>query len=216
MRAVNLLPQEARQRRTPNKLLLVGISSSTAVLLLVGAGYYSAQGTVNDREQSLADVKAQLAAMPKPKSHQTSAFDQELALERTGRLAALSTVLSSRVRWDRLLREIAMVLPDDVWLQQLNATAPEPPAPPVVAPGTAPAPAPVAATPAPTSTGTTFSIQGNTYTQEGVARLLIRLQLVPDLENVTLVSSTVSNQDGQQQKVQFTINADVKAPQVGS
>ena len=60
MRAVNLLPQEARQRRAPNKLLLVGVSSSTAVLLLVGAGYYSARGTVNDREQSLADVKAQL------------------------------------------------------------------------------------------------------------------------------------------------------------
>jgi Tfp pilus assembly protein PilN len=213
MRAVNLLPQEARQRRAPNKLLLVGVSSSTAVLLLVGAGYYNARGTVNDREQSLADVKAQLAAMPKPKSHQTSAFDQELAVERTGRLAALSTVLSSRVRWDRLLREIAMVLPDDVWLQQLNATAPEPPAP-VTAPGTASPP--VASTPAPTSTGTTFSIQGNTYTQEGVARLLIRLQLVPDLENVTLVSSTLSNQDGQQQKVQFTINADVKPPQVGS
>ena len=213
MRAVNLLPQEARQRRAPNKLVLVGVSSSTAVLLLVGAGYYSARGTVNDRQQSLADVKAQLAAMPKPKSHQTSAFDQELAVERTGRLSALSTVLSGRVRWDRLLREIAMVLPDDVWLQQLNATAPEPLAP-VAAPGTASTP--VAATPAPTSTGTTFSIQGNTYTQEGVARLLIRLQLVPDLENVTLVSSTLSNQDGQQQKVQFTINADVKPPQVGS
>jgi Tfp pilus assembly protein PilN len=213
MRAVNLLPQEARQRRAPNKLVLVGVSSSTAVLLLVGAGYYSARGTVNDRQQSLADVKAQLAAMPKPKSHQTSAFDQELAVERTGRLAALSTVLSSRVRWDRLLREIAMVLPDDVWLQQLNATAPEPPTT-VAAPGTAPPPA--AAAPAPTSSGTTFSIQGNTYTQEGVARLLVRLQLVPDLENVTLVSSTLSNQDGQQQKVQFTINADVRPPQVGS
>src|SRR6185312_7793443 len=122
MRSVNLLPQEAKQRRAPNKLVLVGASSSTAVLLLVGAGYVNSKGRVKDRQQTLADAQAELAALPKPKSHQTSAFDQQLAVERTGRLAALSTVLSNRVRWDRLLREIAMVLPDDVWLQQMNAS----------------------------------------------------------------------------------------------
>jgi Tfp pilus assembly protein PilN len=208
MRAVNLLPVEQKQRRGSNKLALVGVSSSSAVLMLLGAAYLSAHSTVQDHRQALAQSKAELAAMPKPKPQKaaTAAYDQQLATERIGRLSALSTVLATRVRWDRLLRELAMVLPDDVWLQQLTASTPVSTAAAV----TTGAPA------LPTGGGaTTFSIQGNTYTQEGVARLLIHLQLLPDLQNVTLATSALQELQGST-KVQFTINADVKPPEVGS
>lgn len=210
MRAVNLLPSEQKQRSPRNKLVLAGVSSSSAVLMLLGAGYLNASSTVNDRQQSLANLQARLAAMPKPRSTGNSAYDAQLATDRIGRLGALSSALSGRVRWDRLLRELAIVLPDDVWLQQLTATAPKPLLPVDPTNTGSPAPSPPA-----TGGATTFSIQGSTYTQEGVARLLIRLQLVPDLENVTLATSALADLGGQK-KVQFTINADVKAPEVGS
>jgi Tfp pilus assembly protein PilN len=209
MRAVNLLPTEQKQRSPRNKLVLAGVTSSSAVLMLLGAGYLNASSTVSDREQSLANLKAQLAAIPKPRSTGNASYDALLASERVGRLSALSSALSGRVRFDRLLRELAIVLPEDVWLQQLTASAPKPL---LVAPTSTGSPAPSAPV---TGGATTFSIQGNTYTQEGVARLLIRLQLVPDLENVTLATSVLEDVGGQK-KVQFTINADVKAPQVGS
>ena len=52
-------------------------------------------------------------------------------------------------------------------------------------------------------------IQGRTYSHDGVARLLSRLQVVPDLTNVQLVSSTLSKV-GNQRVVEFSIGADIK------
>ena len=55
-----------------------------------------------------------------------------------------------------------------------------------------------------------FTITGRTYSHDGVARLLSRLQVVPDLTNVQLVSSTLSKV-GNQDVVDFTIAADIKS-----
>ena len=52
-------------------------------------------------------------------------------------------------------------------------------------------------------------MEGRTYSHDGVARLLSRLQVVPDLTNVQLQSSTLSVVDGQN-VVEFSIAADIK------
>ena len=54
-----------------------------------------------------------------------------------------------------------------------------------------------------------FVMQGRTYSHDGVARLLSRLQVVPDLTNVQLQSSTLSTVGGQN-VVDFSIAADIK------
>ena len=64
---------------------------------------------------------------------------------------------------------------------------------------------------APVASGNSFSIDGNAYSHEGVARLLTRLTLIPDLTDVTLGSSTRVS-PGKRSAVQFTINAAVRAP----
>jgi hypothetical protein len=56
---------------------------------------------------------------------------------------------------------------------------------------------------------TAFTLQGSTYTQAGVARLLSRLQVVPDLKNVQLQSSTASV-IGKQRIINFTIVSDIR------
>jgi hypothetical protein len=56
---------------------------------------------------------------------------------------------------------------------------------------------------------TALSIQGYTYSQDGVARLLERLAVVPDLNNVQLQTSQ-SQQLGNQTVINFTIVADIK------
>ena len=53
-------------------------------------------------------------------------------------MTALSAALSRRVAWDRIFRELSLVLPDDVWLATLSAKAP-------VSSSVAAAPAPAAA-----------------------------------------------------------------------
>ncbi|HEX4929140.1 MAG TPA: PilN domain-containing protein, partial [Gaiellaceae bacterium] len=114
------------------------------------------------------------------------------------RIGALSAALTSRVPWDRVLRQVSLILPEDVWLTNLAASVP-----------TKSAAGPAAAT----SSG--FTVTGSTYSQNGVARFLSRLSVIPDLANVRLQSSqstVVSNRE----LVQFTILADVRSGGAGS
>jgi hypothetical protein len=57
-------------------------------------------------------------------------------------------------------------------------------------------------------------MQGYTYSQEGVARLLSRLQVVPALQNVKLLSSSQSSLLDQTVVV-FTIQADIRPQETG-
>ena len=90
-----------------------------------------------------------------------------------------------------MLRQVSLVLPEDVWLTNLSAAAPDP-------------------TQA-AAAGTGFTLTGATYSQNGVARFLSRLAVIPDLANVRLQSSQ-SQLLNERELVQFTILADVRAP----
>jgi len=94
----------------------------------------------------------------------------------------------------------ALVMPDDVWLQSLTGSVPLDSALPVTATTT---PSALPATP------TALTIQGYTYSQDGVARLLERLEVIPDLKNVQLQTSQ-SQKIGNQTVISFTIVSDVK------
>jgi Tfp pilus assembly protein PilN len=192
LRAVNLLPKDAQRSRKPvNRVALAGVAGGVAVSMLLAALYLSAHATVTDRELELSAAQAELAATPKPKV-QRSATDQ-LAKERSGRVVAVAKALSGRIGWDRILRELSSVLPADVWLTTLDAHGPTG--------ATVVAGQPAASAP--------FTIQGYTYTQEGVARFLARLAVVPDLTAVELQSSTRTELGGQD-VYQFTIRAQIR------
>jgi Tfp pilus assembly protein PilN len=207
MRAVNLLVREQTQRRLPSKVALAGAASSGAVLMALGALYVNAHGTVRDRQGSLDELKAELAALPPVRPEAAPNANAKLVAERSGRLTVLSSALSQRVRWDRLFRELAIVLPGDIWLESLEASSPTPASSVPVA-GAAAAPP----TTTPTAPVSTFTIVGNAYNHEGVARLMIRLQLVPDLENIQL-TGTQRATDAKSASLHFTITANVKPPE---
>jgi Tfp pilus assembly protein PilN len=218
MRAVNLLPREdsGRRRKRMTAGFQLAIVSPFVVGSLLAAGYLLASSKLNDNKTTLSALQAELAAIPPPaESPQTNA---QLALQRDQRVAALGTALQARVGWDRILREISSVLPSDVWLTGLDATSPE------VAPVVAPPPSTTTTTTTTTTATTTttpapaapvpgiapLKISGYTYSQEGVARFLGRLSLIPELQNVRLVSSTQTLVLGRF-VFQFSIQADVPA-----
>jgi Tfp pilus assembly protein PilN len=193
MRAVNLLPLHARagRRRPPTAALAVaGVGVLAASLLAVG--YFSTNGNVDQREQELVALEQQLAAArsaAKPKREQTG-----LAAQRDQRFTALNDALAKRISWDRILREVSLVMPDDVWLSSLAAGG--------GGSTTADSATPTAAQ--------TVTFTGFTYSQESVARMLTRLALVPEIDNVKLQSSAVT-EVGSQQIYGFTILADLIA-----
>jgi Tfp pilus assembly protein PilN len=154
---------------------------------------------VKKAQTDLRSAQAELAALPAPPPAR-SATDSQLATQQGARLAALSTALSRRVAWDRILREISLVLPDDVFLQSLKAKSP--------ASGSTLDPPP---TPTAAATAQGLVIQGTTYSHDSVARLLSRLQVIPDLTNVQLVDSSQTSIGGTH-IAHFVIDADVRMP----
>jgi Tfp pilus assembly protein PilN len=203
MRAVNLLPQdETRSRQQAPLPALVGAPIAVLVAVALCGAYMQASSKLSDKTQMVADLKAQDAAIPKPGVK--SAVDQTLVAQRGPRITALGQALSHSVAWDRMMREISQVLPTDVWLGNLTLTAPN------SAAATTPA---VPPTPGAVATG--LQMTGSTYSQEAVARLLARLQIVPDLTNVQLQQSAEATV-GTQKVVTFTVLADIKASGVTS
>jgi Tfp pilus assembly protein PilN len=206
VRAINLLPRDdARGGRQAQWVVLVPVVLAVLLTALTCAGFLSASGKVKSRESEVATLKDELAAIPTPDASKVQS-QATLASDEQTRVTALGTALSRRVVWDRIFRELSLVLPDDVWLATLSAKAPVPssaaaaPAPP--APGT-----PVAAT--------EFTLDGYTYSHAAVARLLSRLAVVPDLVNVQLQQSTLTKV-GTAPVVHFVIAADIRTPGAGS
>jgi Tfp pilus assembly protein PilN len=199
VRAVNLLPRDQKQRTVRKESLpvLVGACSGLLVAALLGSMFMMGSGKIAAQQRKLDDLNRRYDALPPPPAG-PSAAQQQLAGEQSARVGALTTALSSRVAWDRVFREFSLVLPEDVWLTTLTAKAPISPATNASTTGSQPS---------------QFTIQGRTYSHDGVARLLSRLQVVPDLTNVQLLSSTLSKV-GNQDVVTFSIAADIKV--VGS
>lgn len=195
MRAVNLLPLDARYRKrwwaadavpASPKRILAGSAIVAAVLALSLAGAYVLQTSiVDDRRTTLEELQQQVGAAEAEASVIRAQQDGARA-----RLAAFTAVTSRRITWEKVLRDLSRVLPPNVFLQTLSATSPTPSAVAVTATGAVP---------------TAFSVTGSTSSQPAVALVLDRLALLPWLSAVTLQSS--SRGAAESGGVSFTISA---------
>jgi Tfp pilus assembly protein PilN len=206
MRAVNLLPGEAGQRnvvttlfggRSPGVPALIALIGGAVVVLALTAGVlFVGKGEARKREE-LERRQIELALLPLP-AKAPSPVRATLAQEYAARRAAVTAAVSGRVPWDRILNRLSLVVPEDVWLKSLDLKAP--------------AAAAEGADPSSPSAPTGVTLVGYTYSHNGVARFLSRLALIPDLGNVQLQSSSVSELGGRR-VVAFTIAADVDREQ---
>jgi len=124
MRPVNLIPSEQRRgqhapartgRMAPYIVVggLVAALGCVSVLVLTG-------NQISDHKAELAEVKAQNAALEK-KVQQMSAYTQFGAV-RDQRTATVASLADSRFDWERVLHELSLVLPDNVWLVGVTGT----------------------------------------------------------------------------------------------
>jgi Tfp pilus assembly protein PilN len=202
MRAVNLLPRQSVQRKRdqPNAVVLAAAIGGTAVLLALVGGALLANRSLDRQRQALSTARAVLAATPAHHvSAKTNSFRTAVLTQREQRSLALASAIGKRVAWDRILRRFALVLPNDVWLTSLVGNVP------LVPTGLTAATTPSALPP----TATALTIQGYTYSQASVARLLERLEVLPDLQNVQLQNSQ-SAVVGGQTVFNFTIVSDIR------
>jgi hypothetical protein len=191
MRAVNLLPrdlQNAKSIRHEDPAVVVGSALAVIVMIALGAAFFVAHNNANAQQNRLSAARLELAQLsvkkkptPKPTTPSVPITPIVPPPSVTGQeaswLSAVTTNLSQRIAWDRVLREVSLVIPDDVTLAQLTMTAPTAASEAAAAtPGGTPSPG--------------FVIQGTAFSYDSVARLLSRLALVPDLSDVTLTNTS--------------------------
>jgi Tfp pilus assembly protein PilN len=203
VRAINLLPRDDARRGPQKTQWIVLVPVVVAVLMtgLLSYEFLSASGKVKDKQAELATLQDTLQTIPTPDASKVKT-QTALATDKQTRATALSAALSRRVAWDRIFRELSLVLPDDVWLATLSAKAPVP---------SSVAAAPTAAAPGTTVAATEFTLDGYTYSHAAVARLLSRLAVIPDLVNPQLQQSTLAKV-GASNAVHFVIAADIRSP----
>jgi Tfp pilus assembly protein PilN len=178
MRAVNLMPRDERRERLemgrlPLFAAVGGIVAVTAAAFFLAS---SASGSADETKAELQAVEAAIEQLPTAPDSDVSVGT--LVQERSNRVAALAAALSSRTAFDRVLRDISLVLPENAWLTQLEASGSQ-----VAAPG--------AAVPPGTEGTSTVVIKGATFSHETVATVLARLSVVPSLANVRLTSTAL-------------------------
>lgn len=184
MRRIDLLPssyaERRRQRRNVTSVLLAGL---LVLLLLVGWWFYL--GTqINDAEDQLADVQATNAQL-ETQIAELQRF-AELAAEVEAKRTALQTVFAGDVDWPALLTEVAMVIPGEVWLTSLTASA-----------GATEGAAPVGTETAAVRIDDNepfgrIAFSGTSLSMPGVAKWMIRLESVKEFFAVYLNNATAA------------------------
>ena len=176
MRPVNLLPERYRPARASGRLrgsayITVAV---LAVLLLMVGGYVLTQNQINSTEDDTnrAIEEAQVAEAQAAALGSFGNFRQI----KEQREAAVKGLALTRFDYERLMREMALVLPDNVYLTTFSSAAGGEAA-------AAPAGAPV------TAVGPSISLGGCAPSHPDVSTTLVRLRRLHNVVDVTLQTS---------------------------
>jgi Tfp pilus assembly protein PilN len=187
MRPVNLIPQEQR-RRTPREgggkgaYAVLGV---LGVLVVMVAAYVLSSNQVTERENQTAAASAEADRLEAEAKKRVSYTD--FAQIAQTRLQSVASVAAQRFDWERLMREVSLVMPEGSWLQSTDASVSGDAA------GAA-QPAPTGTTTSATSGGPSATFVGCTPAQSDVARMMVRLR---QLNRVTDVTLNQSAQEGE-------------------
>jgi Tfp pilus assembly protein PilN len=192
VKAVNLIPKDARRGRGPAAGF--GVSPAYAVLGLLAVVlvfvlvYVLTSNTISDRKQQLANVQAQLTAQ-EAVAARLAKYVQFESLAQT-RVQTVREITAARFDWYRALTDLSKVVPADTSLQSLTGTV----APGASAGGTAGGGSASGlrgdiSVPA-------FELVGCTKTQDDVARLMSRLRVINGVTRVTLGNSQKPGTNG--------------------
>jgi Tfp pilus assembly protein PilN len=188
VKAVNLIPTDQR-RATPSGNASGGayaVLGVLAVLLVMAVAYVITSNSANDR-QSKADQARQEAAGAESKSKQLGAFSDFSAVK-DQRLASVMAASQTRFDWERFMRELSRVMPQDSWVHTTSAS--------VLGDS---ATGNVTSTATTTSTalpGPTANLIGCTPHQSEVARMMVRLEQMYRVTDVALNESSQESAGG--------------------
>ena len=184
MRPVNLIPPEDRRgeaaplRTGPAAYVLIGVAAIAllAVTMLVMTG-----NSVKDRQAELDSLEAREQAATATAAALTP-YTQFAAMAET-RKATVTSLAQSRFDWERVMRELALVLPEDISLISVSAA-------------TAPGGSVSAGGLGTSATGPSLSLSGCALGQKGVAAFAAALHDIDGVTRVGISSSELGDKTG--------------------
>lgn len=180
MRPVNLLPPRYRPARASGERPGIGYAAigALAVLLLMVLLYVVTNNGINDAKSKTAKAQAEQQAA-QARIGQLQGYGNFTTLK-ASREQAVEGVALSRFDYERLMREMALVLPHNTYLTNFSSS-------PAGSSTSSSTP-----TTTVTSTGPSVTINGCAPSHPGVATALVRLRQLHDVQDVELTSSTKS------------------------
>jgi Tfp pilus assembly protein PilN len=124
MRPVNLIPPEARRgQKAPMRTgpLPYAIVGALAVAVVAVTMIAKTNSQISDRKAEKANLESQVVAA-QAEAQRLQSFADFASLQQA-REATVTSLAQSRFDWERVLRELAIVIPSDVWLTNLTAKA---------------------------------------------------------------------------------------------
>lgn len=178
MRPVNLLPGRYRPARATGERPGIGYAAigTLAVLLLMVVLYVITQNGINDAKDKTAKAQAE-AAVAQAKVGQLQAYGNFASLKQA-RFSAVAGIAEVRFDYERLMREMALVLPHNTYLTGFTAAA-----------GGAASGTTTAAAGTATASGPAVSLSGCAPSHPGVATAIVRLRKLHNVQDVNLSSS---------------------------
>jgi Tfp pilus assembly protein PilN len=122
VKAVNLIPSEQRRAQPTGKAsgaayAIVGV---LAILLAMAVVYVTTSNKVNENETKAAEAKQEAEALEAQAAALGSFTD--FAAIKEQRLASVVTAAETRFDWERLMREVSMIMPEGSWLRTTSAS----------------------------------------------------------------------------------------------
>lgn len=188
MRPIDLTPPD--QRRGQNTPLRTGPIAYIVIgaLALALAGVTMLVLTSNqiaERKTDAAELHREDAKV-KAKTQRLAAYTQFKQLSEQ-RVATVESLANSRFDWERVMRELSLVLPGDVWLTKLTATA----SPSVSVGGGGSSGSSGGAAVRPSAAGPALEVIGCAKGQVGVAGFVTALKGIDGVTRVAVESSAL-------------------------
>jgi Tfp pilus assembly protein PilN len=179
--AVNLLPEKHRPRKATggqsgSGYIVLGVLGAVLIGVLV---YVLTLNSINTSKSEITAAKAEAVRL-EAQAQSLGAYG-DFAKIKAERVKSVEQLAKGRFDWERLVRELAHVLPSDVWLVSASAS--------VTGPNSADAAA-ASPTATPAAAAPTLELQGCARDQPQVAVTLVRLRQLQGATDVSLTHST--------------------------
>jgi Tfp pilus assembly protein PilN len=184
MRRVDLVPASYRERRRQRQTLSAIVVVGVVIAVLMLGWWFLLGQQIKEKETELASVRAANSKLEEDIAELQRFADLEAEVQ--AKVTALQTVMVGDLNWPKLLTEVAVVVPGEVWLTEMTGSA-----------GATEGATPVGTETAPVriaddSAVGRVSFKGRSLSMPGVAKWLIRQMSVKDFQAVWLNSAAFS------------------------